>query len=162
VTDARVEIRDQSSGSGELCRTILGALPTWFGIPESVEDYVAVAERSPTVIASLGGGDVGLLTVLSHSPDAAEIYVMAVLPEHHRRGIGGAMLRHTEATLAGAGVEFLQVKTLSASHPDEGYDKTRAFYRAHGFRALQEFPDLWGPRNPALQMVKVVAPPGPR
>jgi hypothetical protein len=125
VTDARVEIRDQSSGSGELCRTILGALPTWFGIPESVEDYVAVAERSPT-------------------------------------GIGGAMLRHTEATLAGAGVEFLQVKTLSASHPDEGYDKTRAFYRAHGFRALQEFPDLWGPRNPALQMVKVVAPPGPR
>lgn len=123
----------------------------------SVEDYVEVADHSPTVIASIDGTDVGVLTVVTHSPYAAEVYVMAVRPEHHRRGIGGAMLRHAEHNLARAGVEYLQVKTLSARRPDEGYERTRAFYLSYGFRPLQEFPDLWGPENPALQMIKVVA-----
>ena len=38
-------VRDQPVGSGETCRRILKALPAWFGIPASVEDYVAAAER---------------------------------------------------------------------------------------------------------------------
>jgi len=66
------------------------------------------------------------------------------------------MLRHAEAALAAEGIEFLQVKTLSASHPDEGYRKTRAFYFAYGFRPLEEFPTLWSPDQPALQLVKTV------
>lgn len=160
VTD--VHLRDESEGAGSVCRLILETLPHWFGIPESVDDYVDVADRAPTVIASLDDSDVGLLTVVTHSPDAAEIYVMAVLPDHHRRGIGRSMLHHAENTLAHDGIEFLQVKTLSARRRDEGYEKTRAFYRACGFRDLQEFPDLWGPQHPALQMIKVVAPPSLR
>jgi len=91
-----------------------------------------------------------------HSAYAAEVYVMAVLPEFHRQGIGQALLRHAEGILANDGVEFLQVKTLSPNKPDDGYDKTRAFYVACGFRPLEEFPDLWDRDNPALQMIKVV------
>ncbi len=81
---------------------------------------------------------------------------MAVLPEYHRQGIGRALLRHAEAALATDGVEFLQVKTLAPSKPDEGYDKTRAFYLAYGFRPLEEFRDLWDAENPALQMIKAI------
>jgi GNAT superfamily N-acetyltransferase len=134
----------------------LTSLPTWFGIAAAVEDYVAAADRSPTVIASLGGEDVGLLTLVRRSAYAAEIYVMAVLPERHRQGVGRALLGHAEGMLAADGAEFLQVKTLAPSKPDEGYDKTRAFYLAHGFRPLQEFRDLWGAENPALQLIKVI------
>ncbi len=123
---------------------------------QAVNDYVAMADRSPTVVATLGDEDVGLLTLVTHSPFAAEIYVMAVLPEHHRRGIGQEMLRHAEDLLAAEGVEFLQVKTLGPSKPDEGYDRTRAFYLDQGFRPLEEFPDLWDLDNPALQMIKVI------
>ena len=117
---------------------------------------MAVADRSPSVIASLGGEDVGFLTVIHHSPFASEVYVMGVLPDHHRRGIGQKMLKHVEDELARAGVEFLQVKTLSARHPDEGYERTRAFYFANGFRPLEEFPTLWGPENPALLLIKTI------
>lgn len=155
-----LRLRDQSKGAGDTCRKILVALPTWFGIPASVEDYVARADRSPTVIASQGDRDVGLLTLVRHSPYAAEIYVMAVLPEFHRRGIGQALLGHAEAMLAAEGVEFLQVKTLAPSKPDQGYDETRAFYQANGFRELEEFPELWDPGNPALQMIKAIPPLG--
>ncbi len=98
----------------------------------------------------------GLLTLLRHSRYAAEVYVMAVLPELHRQGIGRALLGHAEGILAADGVEFLQVKTLAASKPDDGYDKTRAFYLAYGFRPLEELRNLWDPENPALQMIKAI------
>lgn len=81
---------------------------------------------------------------------------MAVLPEHHRRGIGAAMLGFVEKHLAAHGTTFLQVKTLADIHPDPGYGKTRAFYRANGFETLEVFPDLWGSENPALQMIKYI------
>lgn len=153
-----VTIRIEESGGGEICRSILDALPHWFGVPASVDDYVAAADRSPSVIAAADGSDVGITTLVSHGPFAAEVYVMGVLPEYHRCGVGRAMLQAAEARLARAGVEFLQVKTLSPSKPDDGYEKTRAFYLAYGFRPLDEFPLLWGPDNPALQMVKTVPP----
>ena len=123
-------------------------------MPEANDDYVATAETTPTIVARVDGDDVGLLTWLVHSPYAAEVHLMAVRPEHHRRGIGRALLTHVEELLLVSGIEYLQVKTLSASHPDEGYALTRAFYLGTGFRPLEEHPTLWGPENPALQLVK--------
>ncbi len=160
--------RLQLDGSGEVCGQVLATLPTWFGIPESVQDYIRTADGHPTIVASVDGRDVGLLTLVVHNEYSAEIYVMGVRPEHHRRGIGRTMLQAAERWLAEQGVEFLQVKTLSTRSDDAGYAKTRAFYAASGFRPLQEFPDLWNPENPALQMIKCVPgtarppSPGPR
>jgi GNAT superfamily N-acetyltransferase len=159
MTDLTARLRDESSGSGLTCRQVLSALPGWFGIEQSVDDYVAVADRTPTVVASVDGRDVGFLTMVRHSPSAAEVHVMGVLPELHRHGIGGQMLKHAERLLVADGVELLQVKTLGATKRDEGYERTRAFYLASGFRPLEELPDLWGTENPALQMVKVLSVP---
>jgi len=154
--DGELRLQDRPEGAGEACRKILATLPSWFGIPASVENYVAVADRSPTVIASLESREVGLLTLVRHSRYAAEVYVMGVLPDFHRQGIGQALLQYAEGMLAADGVEFLQVKTLGLSKPDAGYENTRAFYFTCGFRPLEEFPDLWDSDNPALQMIKMV------
>ena len=159
---ADIQLRTQTSGARETCRKILGTLPSWFGIPAAVDDYVAVANRSLTVIASQGDQDIGFLTLVSHGPYAAEIYVMGIVPQHHRHGTGRLLLAEAERQLARAGVEFLQVKTLSSRKPDEGYDKTRAFYLSCGFRPLEELPEIWGPDNPALQMIKAIHQIGPR
>jgi GNAT superfamily N-acetyltransferase len=152
-----VELRIEERGAGPICRQILDTLPTWFGIPESVEDYVRIADARPTVVASFEDRDVGILTLVTHTPYAAEIYVMGVRPEHHRGGIGRVMLTEAETWLTARDIEYLQVKTLSPRHPDPGYAKTRSFYLACGFRPLEEFPELWGPDQPALQMVKKIA-----
>jgi GNAT superfamily N-acetyltransferase len=156
---ARPELREVDGGAGKTCRVILDLLPSWFGLPEANDHYVETAETHPSLIASVDGDDVGITVTKHHSPYAAEIYLMAVKPGHHRTGVGTAMLRRVEARLADSGVEFLQVKTLSAARPDAGYDATRAFYLAYGFRPLEEFPLLWDPSNPALQLIKTVPPP---
>ena len=153
---AALELRDADTGSAGPCRQILATLPDWFGIPEANDAYVAVADAHRCTIASIDGLDVGITTVVHHGSYAAEIHLMAVVPTHHRSGIGSAMLQHIERDLAARGVEFLQVKTLSSAHPDEGYARTRAFYLSYGFRPLEEFPTLWDPDNPALQLIKTV------
>jgi GNAT superfamily N-acetyltransferase len=155
------QMRVQDHGSGEICRRVLATLPTWFGLPESVEDYVAKANEHPTVVATVNGDDIGILTMVVHTPYAAEVFVMGVRPEHHRHGVGRRMLAVAETWLRERDIEYLQVKTLSPRHPDPGYVKTREFYFAVGFRPLEEFPDLWQPENPALQMVKTLAPRSP-
>jgi ribosomal protein S18 acetylase RimI-like enzyme len=96
------------------------------------------------------------VTLVQHSSASAEIYVMGVLPAYHRRGVGRALLESAEAYLRARGTQFLQVKTLSDKHPDEGYRKTRAFYAAMGFVLLEEFPDLWSAANPCWQLIRAL------
>nr|WP_275670087.1 GNAT family N-acetyltransferase [Kribbella speibonae] len=86
-------------------------------------------------------------------PEAAEIHLMAISPDWHRRGIGTAMVNRLITDLGRTECQLLQVKTLGPSRPHAGYAATRAFYRAAGFLPLEELKDLWG-NNPCLLMVK--------
>jgi ribosomal protein S18 acetylase RimI-like enzyme len=143
-------------GQGTVCEPILRALPEWFGIEAATAQYIRDVDALPTFVASVDGRAVGFMTAKQHFPQAAELYVLGVLPEMHHRGVGRALLARVEAYLREQGVEYLQVKTLSVSHPDVGYAKTRAFYEAMGFRPLEEFPTLWDEANPCLLMIKTL------
>jgi GNAT superfamily N-acetyltransferase len=143
---------------------LLRLLPDWFGIESANAHYVAKARDLPTYLAwptppspapGTAGHPVGVLLVARHFAGSAEIYLMAVEPALHRRGIGRALVEALEADLRGDGVELLQVKTLGPSLPDASYERTRRFYARMGFRPLEEIPDLW-PGNPCLIMVKVL------
>lgn len=154
ATDVHVAAPDV--GVAQICAEILAELPTWFGIPEANVDYVAASVANETLVAYDDERPVGLLTIVEHGPSSAEVHLMAVRPELHRQGIGRALLVEAERRLRLREVRFLQVKTLSSRHPDAGYALTRAFYRDQGFVELEEFPELWGAENPALQMVKAL------
>jgi GNAT superfamily N-acetyltransferase len=141
-------------GGGATCAELLATVPHWFGMAEANEEYRRVADRCPTLVAMDDGHAVGFLTVLRHSPHAAELHVMAVRPELHRHGIGRRLVSVTEDRLRSEGVEYLQVKTLSASADDQRYLGTLAFYTALGFRVLEEMPSLWDADNPAVLLIK--------
>jgi GNAT superfamily N-acetyltransferase len=111
MTGSAVVLRDVMAPREGLAGAI-ELLPTWFGIPEAHENDVGTANTHPSVIASIDGDEVGITTVQDHSRYAAELFLMTVQPSDHRRGVGTAMLRHLEAELATAGVEFLQVKIV--------------------------------------------------
>jgi ribosomal protein S18 acetylase RimI-like enzyme len=149
-----IYIASPEAGKSALTEPILRALPDWFGIEEATLHYIEYTEANPTLIAYDDAEAVGFLALMQHSSYAAEIYVMAVLPAYHRRGVGRALVAAAEADLRARGVEYLQVKTLADADPDAGYARTRAFYRALGFRDLEVFPDLWSAENPCLLLVK--------
>jgi GNAT superfamily N-acetyltransferase len=146
VTVAEVE---EPAARSRLCESVLRDLPEWFGIEEATAAYIRDVAELPT----FGVGDDALIALKLHSPRAAELYVMGVRRARHGHGLGTALLGAAEEYLRARGVEYLQVKTLGPSDPDAGYARTRRFYEARGFVALEELHDLWE-HNPCLIMVK--------
>jgi GNAT superfamily N-acetyltransferase len=143
-------------GMGSVCNKILSDLPDWFGIEEANRNYVEKAEKLPTFVAIVESEPVGFMSLLLHSPQSAELYVLGVLGEYHRKGIGRKLLHASEEYLKEQGIEFVQVKTLAALADDSSYEKTRKFYEAEGYVTLEVFPELWDPHNPCLQMIKSI------
>ena len=165
-SDCPWRVTDGEQDPGTVDR-LLRSLPDWFGIESAIADYVARASELPTYLAwpapgslvpGTGRQPVGVLLVARHFPRSAEIYLMAVEPTVHRRGIGRTMVAALEDDLLADGVELLQVKVLGPSQPDASYEQTRQFYDRIGFQPLEEIHDLW-PGNPCLIMVKTLQPP---
>jgi ribosomal protein S18 acetylase RimI-like enzyme len=144
---------------GAMCREVLESLPEWFGIPATIESYVAAADELPMLACFDPAGDVvGFVSVKTHTAFAAEVYVMGVKGSWHRRGIGRASIEAVVELAISQGVRFLTVKTLSPSNDDPNYTRTRLFYEAVGFLPIEEFPTLWGPENPCAFMLRPISP----
>jgi GNAT superfamily N-acetyltransferase len=137
-----------------LCVPILRALPDWFGIEEAILHYEQEIEHLPTFLVKTDGQVLGFLSLKQHNPFSTEIIVMAVRSAAHRAGIGSALVEAADSYAHNLGVEYMQVKTLGPSRPNEEYARTRAFYEAMGFRPLEEFPQIWDEKNPCLILVK--------
>jgi GNAT superfamily N-acetyltransferase len=147
------QIRPMAAGEADTCESIMRSLPDWFGIDKSIVQYRSDLDHLETFVVQVGGRVVGFLTIKLHNAHTAEIHVMAIAQEFHRRGVGRAMIQRTEELLRTRGIEYLEVKTLGPSKPDANYETTRAFYAAMGFRPVEEN-TLWGEANPCLIMIK--------
>ena len=141
----------------EICSIILRSLPNWFGIEESILEYVEGVKGLPFFTVFDSDKYIGFVSIKNHNTYTAEIYVMGVLEEYHRKGIGKIIINYLEDYLRNNKTEFLTVKTLDESRKDLYYEKTRLFYMYMGFKPLEVFPLLWDESNPCLFMVKVIS-----
>ena len=157
MTGARMEIKkiDTDTEKSAIAADILGGLPEWFGIPESVAEYVKNSAGMPFWAVYVEGRPVGFMALKETGTYTAEIYVCGIRKEYHRKGMGRALLGCFLDYAAGHGYEYVQVKTVQKGHYPE-YDRTNAFYGAVGFRELECFPDLWDVGNPCQVYVKYI------
>jgi len=137
-----------------ICNSVLRALPNWFGVEASIVDYVKKVRTMPFYTAFDDAEPVGFVAIKAHNPYTSEIYVMGVLKEYHRKGIGKKLVALCEQSCRDSSVEFLTVKTLDESRESKSYEKTRLFYLSIGFRPLEVFPLFWDEDNPCLFMAK--------
>ena len=152
-----MEIVEIQSNKGFICDTILRLLPQWFGIEKHIEGYVSKVADLPMFGCLIERDVAGLLSLKPHSEFAAEIYVIGVKPEQHRRGIGRRLILAVEDYAKERGIDFITVKTLSSSIDYEPYEKTRQFYSSMGFVPIEELPNLSDPENPMVMLLKPVS-----
>ncbi|MDF1596791.1 MAG: GNAT family N-acetyltransferase [Acidimicrobiia bacterium] len=132
MTDA-VELRLMTPGDFTAVVDLARALPQWFN-EEGIRQITVDIERQPGAVARANGDVIGFITWTSDGHSSGEIGWIAVDSGHHREGIGRRLLSLAEDRLQEFGVIDLFVDTLGDSVDYEPYDRTRAFYRAVGFR----------------------------
>lgn len=144
----------EDSKKKEISNLILRQLPEWFGIEQSLIEYVDGVYDTDFYVSYCNEIPVGFISVKYNNRFTAEIYVVGILKEHHHRGMGKKLIHICEEELRRKGIVYFMVKTLGESHPDQNYKDTRNFYTKVGFYPLQEINEIWGNENPCLIMVK--------
>src|ERR1043165_2232592 len=96
VSIAREEDR---AARRRLLEALTARLPAWFAQPESNRHYAEQAEILEAWVARLDGSPRGLLLLKRHGAVSAEMYWLGVDPDHHRQGIGRALIGAIESRL---------------------------------------------------------------
>ncbi len=131
----------------KIVRSVLEALPDWFGVAESREAYIRESGSQLLYAAFDGELPVGFICLKETGKDTAELAVLGVLKEYHRKGIGRELFLKAKEAAAAKGYSFLQVKTVKMGVYAD-YDDTNRFYLALGFKEFEVFPLLWDEYNP--------------
>lgn len=130
-----------------ISRTILEALPDWFGLPEAREEYIVNSVNQQFFAAVKEEKTIGFLCLKQTGKDTVEVAVMGVLKEFHRHGIGRKLFMKAKEKAIKDGFSFIQVKTVQMGQYDN-YDNTNKFYISLGFKEFEIFPTLWDEWNP--------------
>lgn len=138
---------DSDTERESIARTILEALPDWFGIPEATEEYIADSKGRPFFCAFNGGNPIGFLYLKETGRHTVELAVMGVRREYHRMGCGSLLFEQAKEEAVRLGYSFIQVKTVQMGRYSI-YDDTNRFYLSLGFKELEVFPTLWDECNP--------------
>ena len=113
------------------------ALPAWFN-DDGIAQIAEAVHHEKGAVAEAGGAVVGFVTWYTHDDGVGEIGWIAVSAGRHRGGIGRRLLEVAEDDLRDSGVTEVLVETLGESVEYEPYERTRAFYRALGFRDFKQ------------------------
>ena len=151
-----IVIRELSPQDSTTCDAIVAGLPDWFGDPLGLTECAEAVRSQRGYVSMREDGElVGFLTWVESERATVEITWMAVRFDSRRKGHGRDLIEALLADARAGGARYVLVKTLSDSHPDEGYAQTRAFYREMGFEPVAEL-DIWGPRNPAQLLMRLI------
>jgi ribosomal protein S18 acetylase RimI-like enzyme len=147
ATGIRISTVEEAAVKKQISRTILEALPDWFGVPESREQYIKESVSQPFFVAYDSEKPIGFLCLKETGKETVELCVMGVLKDYHRKGVGRKLFEQAREKAKQAGYSFMQVKTVQMGRYEE-YDATNHFYLSLGFKEFEVFPTLWDEWNP--------------
>jgi ribosomal protein S18 acetylase RimI-like enzyme len=110
--------------------------PDWRSMQARAVEQVC-RDAAYTWVADVGGAPVGFVAVVHHGPAddepcSGEIEMIAVDPQHQRRGVGRQLIDHALDHMRRAGLRLAVVATGG----DPGHAPARAAYENAGFTAL--------------------------
>jgi len=111
-------------------------------------DSVVLSARCEAALAGFA--------IMRYGDDSAHLNLLAVAPEHRRRGVGCRLLQWLEETALTAGTFVIGLELRA------GNAAARAFYCALGYREAGEIPGYYQGVEAALRMARDVRTPSPR
>jgi ribosomal protein S18 acetylase RimI-like enzyme len=102
--------------------------------------YILVAELKSLLVGYICYGPTPL------TRGTWDVYWLAVSQKKQSRGIGGALLASVEAEIKKARGKQVVIETSSIPK----YERTRRFYRRHGYEAACRLPDFYAPGDDKL------------
>ena len=84
----RIVSVEEATEKQRISRSILEALPEWFGISEAREQYIKESVAQPFFAAVDAEKAIGFLCLKETGKETVELSVMGVLKDYHRRGVG--------------------------------------------------------------------------
>lgn len=152
--DYHIKLIHDSESKSNITDLVLRQLPEWFGIEESIVEYVDKAKETIFYAAYDNDKAIGFLSLKFNNEYTSEIYAMGVIKEYHNKKIGRDLVEMVVRYSKESDYKFLMVKTLGESHPDKYYKKTREFYIKSGFYPIEEIKEIWGEQTPCLLMIR--------
>ncbi len=156
MQDINIELSEPCDQHANIANLILHALPKWFGIEKAIIDYCEAVKQLPMIVIDQQGKPLGFCALKTHYQINCELYVLGILPQFHRLGLGSKMIQLAEGYCREHQIKYLTVKTLSERSQAPHYDQTRRFYLKNGFQPFEELLDLWDEHNPCLSMIKLI------
>jgi ribosomal protein S18 acetylase RimI-like enzyme len=80
---------------------------------------------------------IGFIVLRKADTASLEISWLAVKTGYQRQGIGSKLVKSVLDIFANNGYKLCYVKTLAETVKDDGYSKTRSFYKKLGFNTLE-------------------------
>lgn len=149
-----MEIVIKKTTEFEKALEIAKTLPEYFS-DQGLKEIREQLPKHSVFGAYFGDEMIGVASYKKINNEAIDLTWLMVLEKYQGQGIGRKLVLES---LAIEGKNFLvcQVKTLAETVFDEGYAKTRAFYKSLGFipiAIVDPYPG-WRPGNPCQIMVK--------
>ena len=139
----------------KIAREVLNNLPEWFGIPESIDEYVENVKNLHFWIEKDKNIIKGFIALKENSNYTCEIYVIGILKQYQNSGIGKSLFNEFYKYAKNNNYEFIQVKTVKEGFYN-CYDITNKFYKSLGFKEFECFPTLWDKSNPCQIYIKYI------
>jgi ribosomal protein S18 acetylase RimI-like enzyme len=107
--------------------------PDWVADQASAVETTCRAEGSRVWVAEAGGRPVGFVAVIIHDDtETGEIYMIAVDPDYHNRGIGTELVTFAVDRIMERGMKLAEIGTGG----DPGHAPARRVYEKAGFTPL--------------------------
>jgi ribosomal-protein-alanine N-acetyltransferase len=145
-----VDIRLAHSGDAqriaELSRDLIERGLGWSWTPRRVLRSIRDADTN-VAVALAGAQRIGF-GIMRYRDDEAHLLLLAVTPEHARRGVGRALVGWLEASAltAGIGRVYLEARATNTV--------AQVFYRRLGYTECQRLPGYYQGREASVRMAK--------
>lgn len=153
MENVRIEEIKKEEDKKQIAETILSALPDWFD-EEGKNEYPNKLDDKKVFTVFTDNVPVGFIGLKQNNHFTLEVFVLGVLKEYQRQGLGSALLERAEKFAMQQNYILMMVKTLGKTANYKPYEETRQFYLNREFYPLEEFQEIWDEENPCLILVK--------